>query len=44
MAITFKRNDELEKMMENFAKLPELEKVEFPDPKSDKTKPKRADK
>ena len=34
MAITFKKNDELEKMMENFAKLPKgLEIVEFPDDK-----------
>lgn len=37
MAITFKKNDELEKMMENFAKPPEgLEKVEFPDDKEKK--------
>lgn len=38
MAITFKKKDELEKMMENFAKLPELEDITFPDPKdSDRT-------
>ncbi|MGT2751113.1 SPJ_0845 family protein [Streptococcus orisasini] len=41
MAITFKKKDELEKMMENFAKLPDLEKAESPD---DKDKEKENDK
>lgn len=34
MAITYKKQDDLEKVLESFAKLPDLEKVEFPDPKS----------
>lgn len=44
MAISFKRNDDLEKMMENFAKLPDLEKVTLPDPKADPKKAKKGDK
>lgn len=39
MAITYKRQDELEKMLEEFASFEDLEKVEFPDPK-----PKQANK
>lgn len=34
MAITYKRQDELEKMLEKFASFEDLEKVEFPDPKT----------
>lgn len=37
MAVTYKRQDELEKMLEEFASFEELEKVEFPDPKSKET-------
>lgn len=37
MAITYKRQDDLEKMLEEFASFEELEKVEFPDPKSKET-------
>ena len=33
MALTVKKQDEFEKVLESFAKLAELEKVEFPDPK-----------
>ena len=33
MAITYKRNDDLEKMLESFATLPDLEKTQEPDPK-----------
>lgn len=32
MALTHKKQDELEKLFESFAKLPDLEKVTFPDP------------
>lgn len=32
MALTYKKQDELEKVLESFAKLPDLEKVTFPDP------------
>lgn len=31
MAITYKRKDDLEKMLEEFASFDALEKVEFPD-------------
>lgn len=41
MAITFKKKDELEKMMENFAKLPDLENVTFPDSKDSEQKTNR---
>ncbi|EJN93452.1 SPJ_0845 family protein [Streptococcus ratti] len=44
MAITFKKKDELEKMMENFAKLPDLENVTFPDSKDSDQKNKQKDK
>lgn len=33
MAITFKKQDDLEKMFEEFAAFDKLEEVEFPDPK-----------
>lgn len=36
MAVKFTKTDDLDKMFEEFAKLPELDKVEFPD---DKKKP-----
>lgn len=32
MAVTFKRQDDLEKMLEEFASFDLLEEVEFPDP------------
>lgn len=32
MAITIKRNDELEKLWENFTKIEQIEKVTFPQP------------
>ena len=31
MAIKFTKTDDLDKMFEEFAKLPDLDKVEFPD-------------
>ncbi|CRH92753.1 Uncharacterised protein [Chlamydia trachomatis] len=34
MAVTFKKQDDLEKMLEEFASFDLLEEVEFPDPKS----------
>lgn len=34
MAVTFKRQDDLEKMLEEFASFDKLEEVEFPDPTS----------
>ncbi|MGT2811372.1 SPJ_0845 family protein [Streptococcus minor] len=34
MAITFKKQDDLEKMLEEFAAFDKLEEIEFPDPKS----------
>lgn len=33
MAIKFTRSDDLDKMFEEFATLPKIEKVEFPDEK-----------
>lgn len=36
MAVTFKRQDDLEKMLEEFASFDKLEEVEFPDQKSQK--------
>lgn len=33
MAVTFKRQDDLEKMLEEFASFEKLEEVEFPDQK-----------
>lgn len=38
MPVTYKRQDDLEKMLEEFASFETLEEVEFPDPKS-KEKP-----
>lgn len=35
MPLTVKRRDELEKILESFAKLPELEQVTFPEPDPD---------
>ncbi len=39
MAVTYKRRDDLEKMLEEFASFDKLEQVEFPekDKKADKT-------
>ncbi|HFH9838879.1 TPA: SPJ_0845 family protein [Streptococcus suis] len=34
MAVTYKRQDDLEKMLEEFASFDKLEEIEFPDPKS----------
>ena len=34
MAVTYKRQDDLEKMLEEFASFENLEEVEYPDPKS----------
>ncbi|HEM3725541.1 TPA: hypothetical protein U1D16_000929 [Streptococcus suis] len=34
MAITFKRQDDLEKMLEEFASFDKLEEIEHPDPSS----------
>lgn len=34
MAITYKKQDDLEKVLESFAKLPDLENITFPDPKT----------
>ncbi|MFC5631132.1 MULTISPECIES: SPJ_0845 family protein [Streptococcus] len=31
MALTYKKQDELEKVLESFAKLPDLENVTFPE-------------
>ncbi|HFR3976628.1 TPA: SPJ_0845 family protein [Streptococcus suis] len=36
MAVTFKRQDDLEKMLEEFASFETLEEIEYPDPKSKK--------
>ncbi|MGT2717488.1 SPJ_0845 family protein [Streptococcus oricebi] len=45
MAIKFNRSDELDKMFEEFASLPKMEKVEFPeDEKEKKTNEKQAEK
>ncbi|HEM2809507.1 TPA: hypothetical protein U0616_001297 [Streptococcus suis] len=45
MAVTFKRQDDLEKMLEEFATFENLEEVEFPDPTStEKNKQKVDDK
>ena len=37
MAIKFTHSDDLDKMFEEFATLPKIEKVEFPDEKEKKT-------
>ncbi|HFI0632910.1 TPA: SPJ_0845 family protein [Streptococcus suis] len=36
MAVTYKRQDDLEKMLEQFASFDKLEEIEFPNPKSKK--------
>ena len=38
MAIKFTRSDDLDKMFEEFATLPKIEKIEFPDEKEKKIK------
>lgn len=35
MAITYKRQDDLDKMLEEFVSFDQLEKVEFPEPEID---------
>lgn len=35
MPVTYKRQDDLEKMLEEFASFDELEKVTFPEPTED---------
>lgn len=46
MAIKFTKSDDLDKMFEEFAALPKVEKVEFPEEDKDKKKSqdKKADK
>ncbi|EHJ52430.1 SPJ_0845 family protein [Streptococcus macacae] len=44
MAIRFNKNDELEKMMENFATLPNLDKAPSPDSNSKKEKQEKENK
>lgn len=34
MAVTYKRQDDLEKMLEEFASFEKLKEIEYPDPKS----------
>ncbi len=34
MAVTYKRQDDLEKMLKEFASFENLEEIEYPDPKS----------
>ncbi|HEP1818978.1 TPA: hypothetical protein VB845_000778 [Streptococcus suis] len=43
MAVTFKRQDDLEKMLEEFASFEKLEEIEFLDPKSADKKIQKAD-
>ncbi|MGT2707962.1 SPJ_0845 family protein [Streptococcus panodentis] len=38
MAIKFTKSDDLDKMFEEFAALPKVEKVEFPEDEKDKKK------
>ena len=38
MAIKFTRSDDLDKMFEEFATLPKIEKIEFPDERLKKNK------
>ncbi|EGV07799.1 hypothetical protein HMPREF1042_1194 [Streptococcus constellatus subsp. pharyngis SK1060 = CCUG 46377] len=38
MAIKFTRSDDLDKMFEEFATLPKIEKIEFPDEKEKRLK------
>ena len=40
MAVTYKRQDDLEKMLEEFASFENLDEIEYPDPKSKKKKKK----
>lgn len=42
MAITYKKEDDLEKILEKFASFDKLEEIEFPDPKSNQTTDKEA--
>lgn len=44
MAVTFKRQDDLEKILEEFASFDQLEKVEFPDKPADPSKESSAEK
>ena len=44
MAVKFTRSDDLDKMFEEFATLPKLEKVEFPDDKKKKEVQEKAEK
>ena len=44
MAVKFTRSDDLDKMFEEFATLPKLEKVEFPDDKQKKETEEKAKK
>ncbi|WP_165497248.1 MULTISPECIES: SPJ_0845 family protein [unclassified Streptococcus] len=44
MAVTFKRQDDLEKMLEEFASFDQLESIDFPDKAADKTPAKPAEK
>ena len=41
MAVKFTKTDDLDKMFEEFAKLPDLKQVTFPDDKEKKTRLKR---
>ena len=41
MAVKFTKTDDLDKMFEEFAKLPDLKQVTFPDEKEKKPKQKR---
>ena len=44
MAVKFTKTDDLDKMFEEFATLPKLEKVEFPDDKKKKDAQEKAEK
>ena len=44
MAVKFTKTDDLDKMFEEFATLPKLEKVEFPDDKQKKETEEKAKK
>lgn len=41
MPVTFKREDELEKILEEFASFEDLEEVVFPEPKSEEADAKK---
>ncbi|MEW4353670.1 SPJ_0845 family protein [Streptococcus pneumoniae] len=43
MAIKFTKTDDLDKMFEEFAKLPDLDKVSFPDDKEQAEKKSKGD-